>query len=126
MTEDVQEEHRMYAVAKNRFTILIIGSITVALLLVMISLFLYGVSGAAQVDLSGPGYSSVRSEVTEDRDSFEAFPGTGPINKEALALFDRLYTQTTQAATKSEVFHNDVISDRALRITNEDLSLQNY
>lgn len=126
MLEETHEEHRMYRLAKNRFTVLILGSIGVALLLVIIALFLYVHSGAAQVDLSRPGYSSVRSEVNENQDDFTGFSGTGPIDKDSLALFEQLYSKTADEATKSEVFHNDIISNTALRISGEDSTTQSY
>ena len=85
MIEEPHEEHRMYRLAKNRFVILIIASILISLVLVMIALGLYARSGAAQVDLSRPGYSEVRKQVSEDDQEFKAFPGTGPIDKDSLA-----------------------------------------
>lgn len=125
MTEEMHEEHRMYQLAKNRFVGLIMGSIVVALVLVVIALYLYSRSGAAQVDLSRPGYSSVRGEVKEDDDSTR-FPGTGSIDKDSLALFERLYSKTAGEATKSEVFHSDIISDGTLRITGEESTVDAY
>lgn len=126
MTEEIHEEHRMYRLAKNRFTALIMGSIIVALFLVAIALSLYVHSGAAQVDLSRPGYSSVRDEVKEGKDDFTGFSGTGVIDKDSLALFEKLYTKTIKEATKSEVFHSDIISDESLRITGEESTVQSY
>lgn len=126
MTDELHEEHRMYRLAKNRFTILIVGSITVALFLVVIALFLYASSGAAQVDLSRPGYSTVRGEVNEGDDDFAGFSGTGPIDKASLTLFEQLYSKAADEATKTEVFHSDIISDEALRITGEESTTQSY
>lgn len=124
--DELHEEHRMYRLAKNRFTMLIIGSISIALLLVVISLFLYVSSGTAQVDLSRPGYSSVRDEVSEGNGDFTGFPSTGPIDKESLAQFEKLYSKTANETTKTEVFHNDIISNEALRITGEVSTTQSY
>lgn len=126
MIDEQHEEHRMYRLAKNRFTLLIISSIAVALSLVVISLFLYVSSGTAQVDLSRPGYSSVRDEVSDGNDDFTGFSSTGPIDKESLTQFEELYSKTANEATRTEVFHNDIISNEALRITGEDTTAQSY
>lgn len=124
MSEEIHEERRMYRLAKNRFVILIIGSILISLGLVMVALGLYARSGAAQLDLSRPGYSEVRTQVKEDDQEFKAFPGLGPIDEESLALFEKLYKKTAAQTTQTEVFHSEALSDEALRINDTSLTLE--
>lgn len=116
MNQEMHEEHRMYEIAKNRFIILIIGSILIALGLVMIALALYGWSGAAQVDLSRPGYSAVRTQLNESKDNSPAFSSNGAIDKTTLAEFEKLYDAAAHQVTANKVFEEGVLSDENLRI----------
>lgn len=115
MTDEQHEEHRAYQLAKNRFVILIISSIAISLLLVSIALALYAWSGAAQVDLSRPGYGDVRNKVDEAEEP-TAFPNSGPIDKEVLDDYEKLYDKTASQVTSVNVFEGGVLSDEALRI----------
>ena len=51
---------------KHRFMFMVAGVITISLILVTISMNLYNSNGAAQVDLSRPGFQSVRGQVSRD------------------------------------------------------------
>lgn len=110
------EDHHIYRLAKNRFIVLIVGTISLALFLVSIALALYGSSGAAQVDLSRPGYSAVRDQAKEDTSDTKSFSSSGPIDKAALAEFEKLYAETSKSATSVKAFDSNVLSDEALHI----------
>lgn len=110
------EDHHIYRLAKNRFIVLITGTIILALFLVSISLALYGSSGTAQVDLSRPGYSGVRDQAKEDTQEEKSFSSSGPIDKASLEEFERLYTETSKSATSVKAFDGNVLSDEALHI----------
>lgn len=118
MTDEQHEERRAYQLAKNRFVILIVSSIAISLLLVSIALALYAWSGAAQVDLSRPGYGDIRNKVDEVEEP-TAFPNSGPIDKEVLDSYEKLYDKTAAQVTSVNAFESGVLSDVALRI-NED------
>lgn len=103
--------------AQHRFTLLVAGAIFVSLFLVGVALALYASSGAAQLDLSRPGYVSVREQAAEP-DQFDGFSGSGEIDKEALDQFRTLYNQQAKKATSVDSFGGNVMSDQALSIDN--------
>lgn len=110
------EDHHIYRLAKNRFIVMIIGTIVLALFLVSIALALYGSSGAAQVDLSRPGYSGVRDQAKEDNQDTKSFSSSGPIDKTSLEEFEKLYAEASKNATSVKAFDSNVLSDEALHI----------
>ncbi|MEP6710647.1 MAG: hypothetical protein ABJA64_02925 [Candidatus Saccharibacteria bacterium] len=112
-------EHHSYQISKNRFVMMIIGTIGISLLLVAIAMALYASSGAAQVDLSRPGYKDIRNQAKGDDPSFDGFPGVGTINKSALEEFQKLFSKQANDATSVKAFDTDVLSDSALRIEAE-------
>ena len=71
---------------KFPFVALIAASIAVALGLVMVSMYLYNMSGAAQLDLSLPG---LQEEQQVKR--YDGFNATGKLDEESLKQFDELY-----------------------------------
>lgn len=101
--------------SQHRFLLMVGGSITIALFLVGVALALYASSGAAQLDLSRPGYQSVRDQVIST-DSFTGFSARGSLDAEALDEFRKLYTQRAKQATEVDSFGGDVMSDKALSI----------
>ncbi len=118
MSEELLEERRMIRLAKNRFVMLIIGSIVISLLLVSIALAWYASSGAAQVDLSRPGYSGVRDQVSDNQDS-TTFQSSGPITKEVLDSYEKLFDKTANQVTSVETFESQALSDETLRINDD-------
>jgi hypothetical protein len=101
--------------AQHRFTLLVAGAILVSLFLVGVALALYASSGAAQLDLSRPGYVSVREQAAEP-DQFDGFSGSGEMDKAALDQFRTLYDQQAKKATSVDSFGGSVMSDQALSI----------
>lgn len=110
---------KTHRLAKHRFVLLIIGTIGIALLLVVIAMIMYLTSGAAQVDLSRPGYVSVREQAQKSDDELKTFPATGQIDSKALDEFDVLYKKELDQI-KTEVFRPDVLSDETLSIQSND------
>jgi hypothetical protein len=100
---------------QNKFLWMIGGAVIVALFLVGVSLALYASGGAAQLDLSRPGYQSVRQQATQN-DSFNGFSADGPLDKAALEQFRKLYDERAKQATSVDSFGGDVLSDKSLSI----------
>ena len=75
---------------QHRFFMLIVLVIAVSMALVMISISLYNSSGAAQVDLSLPGYKSIQKRASQDH-SETNFSSDGTLDSEAFAAFDKAY-----------------------------------
>ena len=100
---------------EHRFLIMIGVSIVIALFLVGVALALYASSGAAQLDLSRPGYQSVRKQVPQD-DTFSGFSASGAVDKAALEQFEKLYNERSKQAIGVESFGGNGMSDESLSI----------
>jgi len=114
----VSEEHhgsKLSRLEQYRFIGMIVIAIAAAMFLVGVAMALYNSSGAAQLDLSRPGYQSVRDQVVSG-DSFDSFPASGPINRESLDQFRQLYDEQAKQATSVDAFGGEVMSDKALSI----------
>lgn len=99
----------------HRLAIMITSAIAISLVLVWVSMWLYDSSGAAQLDLSRPGYSSVRDQASPD-DNIDAFPSSGAITEDTLREFDELFSQYADEATAVDAFGGDVLSNTQLGI----------
>ena len=115
MNDDHHPPSRLNRLQQYRFIGMVIIAIAIALFLVGIAMALYSSSGAAQLDLSRPGYQSVRDQVVST-DDFDSFPASGSIDEEALEQFRELYNKQANEATGVDAFGGDVMSDKALSI----------
>jgi len=100
---------------QHRFILLIVLTIVISLFLVGVALAMYASSGTAQLDLSRPGYTSVRNQAVRS-DTFSGFSEDGPIDKESLDQFRKLYDQQANQVTSVDSFGGSVMSDQALSI----------
>ena len=118
MTEEqlIAEARTLSPWQRHRFMVLIAGTILISLFLVGVALALYASSGAAQLDLSRPGYTSVREQAVQNDDDFTEFPATGPIDKATLDQFRSLYKEQAEKATNIDSFGSDVMSNKSLSI----------
>lgn len=97
---------------QHRFFVLIAGVITLSFLMVCVSLNLYNSSGAAQVDLSRPGYQSIQREASRGNIE-DSFPSTGKLDAAALDQFDTLLGRHAK-----QVVGTDSFDPTALDLTN--------
>ena len=117
MTEpDIHNEKPAVALPwyRQRLLLLVVGSVIIALLLVVIAMAIYVSSGAAQLDISRPGYQSVQDQV--DTTTFESFPSTGSVDTETIDDFLELYDKQTGRVDSNDVFSEDALADKALGI----------
>ena len=110
--EDEQELTRW---SKHRFMALVAVVIVVALFLVSVALGLYASSGAAQLDLSRPGYKSVREQAARP-DTFDGFSANGELTKDTIDQFRKLYDQQAEKATNVNSFSGNAMNDATLSI----------
>jgi hypothetical protein len=104
--------------SRRRFLILIAGAVLVSLLLTAVSMALYNNSGAAQLDLSRPGYKSVRSQVEGSSDS-QDYPDSGTINQKAIDDFKALLQKQTKKIEAVDAFSGDPLSPTSLGLSTE-------
>jgi len=100
---------------RNKLLHLVLGSVLVAFMLVFASMALYESSGAAQLDLSRPGFKSVQGQVNQN-DSFESFSADGTVDQKVISDFQKLYDKQTSRVDSSDVFSSVSLSDAALQI----------
>lgn len=126
MTTEVKNETQSEDIGRvtawrqhHRLILMILGAVSISLALVAISMSLYNSSGAAQLDLSRPGYSSVREQAQPDK-GFTTFPSTGSISAQTLDDFRAIYEKKATEATTVDAFAGDVLSDIQLGIDSPD------
>ncbi|MDB5168322.1 MAG: divTM7 [Candidatus Saccharibacteria bacterium] len=117
MTEEelTADAHHLVGWEKHRFLVMVGMSIIIALMLVAVSMKLYESSGAAQLDLSRPGYEHVTEKVATS-EVFKGFPAVGEIDKKVIEEFRTMYHKRAAQATNVDSFSGDVMSDAALAI----------
>ena len=105
----------MTAWERHRFFLLIAGVIALAMFLVSVALSLYNSSGAAQLDLSRPGYQAVRNQAKRDT-STASFSSTGELDKAALDQFSKLYGEQSGKVTSVDSFDEAALSQDSLQL----------
>lgn len=119
MTEETEHtslhEHAVPFYRRSNIVIFITSSIIIAFMLVSISMALYNSSGAAQLDLSRPGYKSVQDQV-DRTDNFESFPATGTVTSGTLDQFQKLYNKQVKPVDNMDAFSSAPLEDQALGI----------
>ena len=115
ITKDNQEKQNFFT--KHRFGIFISISMVVTSVMVWVSMSIYNNSGAAQLDLSRPGYVSVSSQVTTDGDDYSAYSTSGSLNKAAIDEFLKTYDEQSQKAKDADAFSDDPLNPETLNLT---------
>lgn len=108
------------AAVKTRFRVtfvmMIVGAIMIASLLVVLSMYLYNRSGAAQLDLSLPGLQQQRLKA-QSTERFDAFSSSGALDDDALSQFNQIYTgQQSAIQQDKDGFNPDELGDVNLNI----------
>lgn len=101
---------------RHNFLIFVSCSIVVSFCLVVVSMMIYNSSGAAQLDLSRPGYVSVRSQAGSTSSSYKDYPSSGVINQSVIDEFEAIFKAQSSKITSANVFSGDPLSPEALGI----------
>ena len=107
---------------QHRFTAVIGLVIMIALIMTSISLSLYVSSGTLQLDLSRPGYESVRKEISSQ--SSEDFPATGPITTKTMDSFQKQYAAQRSGLNSISQFQDSALDDDSLDVLSTDTKNQ--
>ncbi len=102
---------------RHRFPLLLAITIGIALFLVGTSMALYASSGAAQLDLSRPGYRAVSSQALKSDNDFEGYSATGKMDQSAIDTFRALYTKQASKAKAVDAFSGDPLNPDVLEIS---------
>jgi len=101
----------------HRFMLLITMTVVIASILVVISMTLYSTSGAAQLDLSRPGYRGVASQAASNDNNFGEYANSGPINSDSVNQFKTLYEKQAAAAQAVDAYAGDPLNPDSLGIS---------
>lgn len=112
VVERIQEEVLEFR-DNHRFLLLIVLAVVVAIIMTVVSMTIYNFSGAAQLDLSRPGYRSVSDQVETERDTFD-YSASGPINKQTVDEFTTLYDEQATKAKGVDAFNGDPLNPEVL------------
>jgi hypothetical protein len=102
--------------SNHKLAVLISLVIGVSLILVSVALGIYNSSGAAQLDLSRPGFSSIQKDVKDER-NINSYPSNGTFDKKAFDDFKALFSQRTQAVQGINGFDPSAVANDAFRLT---------
>lgn len=111
-----QEAVTMTQWQRHRFFMLIAMVIIIVSVLVGVGLSLYKLSGAEQVDLSRPGYQSIRKDAQRGEDANDTFPATGTLDESAFKSFYGRYDKRATRVTNVESFDKKALSDTSLQL----------
>jgi len=103
---------------RHRFSLLLIITVSIALVLTVISMAIYNSSGAAQLDLSRPGYRSVSDQV-DSGTTIDGFSATGPVNVDTIKEFMKLYDEQANKAKAVDAFSGDPLNPAVLEFGNQ-------
>ena len=109
----------VFSQSKYRFLLMIFMAIVASTGLVVISMAMYNGSGAAQLDLSRPGYNDVRDQVDKTDNTLTNFPETGSISQTVIDNFGKAYSAESQKIKAVDAFGGDPLSPEALGISAE-------
>lgn len=98
---------------RHRLSLLLIITVAIALTLTIVSVVMYNSSGAAQLDLSRPGYRSVSDKV-DKTDNIDTYSATGPVNKLTIEEFMKLYDIQADKAKAIDAFNGDPLNPEVL------------
>lgn len=100
----------------SKLYLMIFGVIAISLLLVSVSMAVYNSSGAAQLDLSGPGFKDVQKKVQEENDS-TSYQDSGSLDKTAFDDFRKMYDERMKAVTAINGFDPAAASSDSFNLT---------
>ena len=98
---------------RHRLTLLLIITFIVAIILTSVSMTLYSISGAAQLDLSRPGYQSVSSQVDTET-QIDTYGSSGSVNQNTIQEFMNLYDKQAEKAKAVDAFNGDPLNPEVL------------
>ena len=101
---------------EHRFIMLIAGTIIISLILVSVSIYIYKVSGSAQLDLSRPGYKSVSDKV-DRTDPVTEYSAFGSVTKSTVNDFTELYDKRAEKAKAVDAFNGDPLNPEVLEFS---------
>jgi hypothetical protein len=107
------KEETVKKLGNYRFAIMIAAVVVLVLVFTGVSITIYIASGAVNIDLSRPGYESVRAETAID-ETEAPFDSAGPINKSVADDLNRRLENVQTGLAEMNNFSGEALSDEAL------------
>ena len=101
---------------RHRLSLLLIITVVIALVMTVISVVIYNSTGAAQLDLSRPGYRSVSDKV-EKTEEIDTYSASGAVNKDTIQEFMKLYDAQATKAKAVDAFNGDPLNPEVLEFS---------
>ncbi len=111
--KQIGEEVEIAFWERHRFTLLLIITVLIAFVLTVVSMTIYNKSGAAQLDLSRPGYRSVSDKIDTDT-KIDEYSASGTITKDAINGFIKIYDEQAKKAKAVDAFNGDPLNPEVL------------
>lgn len=102
----------------HRLSLLLILALAATIVLTTVSMIIYASSGAAQLDLSRPGYKAVSSQVEDT--SVSEYSATGKLDADAIREFIKLYEEQAKAVKGVDAFNGDPLNPEILHLAQPD------
>lgn len=98
---------------RHRLSLLLIITVLIAIVMTVVSVIMYNSSGAAQLDLSRPGYRSISSKV-DGNDNIDSYSSIGAVNKKTIQEFMKMYDTQASKAKAVDAFNGDPLNPEVL------------
>lgn len=96
--------------SKHRFLTMIISSVVLSFILVVVGMLVYYSSGSYQLDLSRPGYVSVRSQTVTNDSDFANYSSIGSIDSASISEFKLLFSRQATKTKEANAFGGSPLS----------------
>ena len=97
-------------------------AIFAALILTAISMTLYFISDTAKLDLSRPGYESVRKQINRDESSNDNFSANGSIDASVIKDFNAKYDKRAKSLNQYDQFDQNILDDTHIGIVDQQIA----
>lgn len=99
----------------SKLYVLLVGVIFVSLILVTVAMNIYNSSGASQIDMSRPGFSSVQKAVKDDNNT-TSFPASGQFDQQSFKDFYKMYDERVKALQSINAYNPAAVQDDAYNL----------
>lgn len=108
-------------ISDHQLMIFIMSALGAAGAAVLLSVWLYVVTGAVKLDLSRPGYEDVRKDVTSSDDSStKTYPNTGTLDGASIEGFENYFNKIKDNLDKMNNYDESALDDENLGLGDPD------
>lgn len=108
-------------ISDHQLMIFIMSALGAAGAAVLLSVWLYVVTGAVKLDLSRPGYEDVRKDVTSSDDSStKTYPNTGTLDGASIEEFENYFNKIKDNLDKMNNYDESALDDENLGLGDPD------